>query len=64
VVVVSVREVVSGSADGGRDVASVNAAYTPPEIEESMGMTTMTEWQPRRISVASTPFPGGRRRLV
>jgi hypothetical protein len=39
-------------------IASVNAAYTPSEIEEIMGTTTITEWQPRHAFYGINIFSG------
>jgi len=48
----------AGRRMAGEMVASVNAAYTPPEIEEIMGRTTITEWQPRNTFYGINIFSG------
>jgi len=48
----------AGRRMAGEMVASVNAAYTPPEIEEIMGRTTITEWQPRHTFYGINIFSG------
>jgi len=51
-------EVRAGRRMAGEMIASVNAAYTPPEIEEIMGTTTITEWQPRHTFYGINIFSG------
>jgi len=48
----------AGRRMAGGMVASVNAAYTPSEIEEIMGRTTITEWQPRHTFYGINIFSG------
>jgi hypothetical protein len=39
-------------------VGSVNAAYTPSEIEEMMEATTITEWRPKHTFYGINVFSG------